>query len=203
MNHPQGDTLTDTPLRALLIEDVESDAALVVRQLTKSGYEVEWERVECAGQMRAALEKRDWDVIIADYQLPAFPRPRRAGYPKTSRPGPAVPRGFRAHRRRSRGGVDEGRRSRLRDEGEPCPPGTSHGAGVEGSADAAGEQERAGALERQPGARAISGERHRGPRVRQGPGWAVSTGQRRRGAGFRQTGRGLARKRRHGAVPAR
>ena len=75
MNHPQGDTVTDTPLRALLIEDVESDAALVVRQLTKSGYEVDWERVECAGQMRAALEKRDWDVIIADYQLPAFNAP--------------------------------------------------------------------------------------------------------------------------------
>ena len=75
MNHPQGDTVTDTPLRALLIEDVESDAALVVRQLTKSGYEVDWERVECAGQMRAALEKRDWDVIIADYHLPAFDAP--------------------------------------------------------------------------------------------------------------------------------
>src|ERR1035438_7810257 len=64
-----------TPLRALLVEDVESDAALVVRQLTKSGYQVDWERVESAGQMHAALEKRDWDVIIADYHLPAFNAP--------------------------------------------------------------------------------------------------------------------------------
>src|ERR1017187_4972627 len=75
MNHPQGDTVTDTPLRALLIEDVESDAALVVRQLTKSGYEVDWERVECAGQMRAALENGDGSVPFADYQLPPFNPP--------------------------------------------------------------------------------------------------------------------------------
>ena len=65
----------DTSLRALLVEDSESDAALIVHQLTKSGYEVDWERADTAGQMRAALETRDWDIVIADYNLPAFDAP--------------------------------------------------------------------------------------------------------------------------------
>jgi two-component system cell cycle sensor histidine kinase/response regulator CckA len=64
-----------TQLRVLLVEDLESDAALIVRQLTKAGREVDWERVETASEMRAALERRDWDVVIADYQLPAFDAP--------------------------------------------------------------------------------------------------------------------------------
>ena len=34
-----------------------------------------WERVETAAGMRAALEKTDWDIIISDYQMPAFDAP--------------------------------------------------------------------------------------------------------------------------------
>jgi signal transduction histidine kinase len=63
------------PLRVLLVEDSESDAALVVRQLTASDYEVTWERVETAGQMRTALEAPGWDIVIADYKLPGFDAP--------------------------------------------------------------------------------------------------------------------------------
>jgi PAS domain S-box-containing protein len=60
------------PLRVLQIEDSESDAALIVRALEKARYQVEWERVEDAAGMRAALAERAWDVIIADYYLPQF-----------------------------------------------------------------------------------------------------------------------------------
>ena len=64
-----------TPLRVLLVEDSESDAALIVRHLTMADYDVRWERVETAGQMRAALEQPDWDIVIADYMLPGFDAP--------------------------------------------------------------------------------------------------------------------------------
>ncbi len=59
-------------LRVLQVEDSESDAALIVRLLEKSGYIVLAERVEDAEPMRQALARQDWDVVIADYQLPQF-----------------------------------------------------------------------------------------------------------------------------------
>jgi two-component system, cell cycle sensor histidine kinase and response regulator CckA len=62
-------------LRVLQVEDSESDAALVLRLLERAGYEIHSERVEDAGEMRAALERQVWDVIIADYRLPRFDAP--------------------------------------------------------------------------------------------------------------------------------
>jgi two-component system cell cycle sensor histidine kinase/response regulator CckA len=67
------------PLRVLQIEDLESDAALIVRALEKARYQVEWERVEDAAGMRAALAARPWDVIISDYHLPQFDAPSALG----------------------------------------------------------------------------------------------------------------------------
>lgn len=60
------------PLRILQVEDSESDAALIVRQLQKSGYVVEAKRVDKAEPMKQALTTGNWDVIIADYQIPQF-----------------------------------------------------------------------------------------------------------------------------------
>src|SRR3977135_1566794 len=60
------------PLRLLLIEDSEDDAALVVRALTFSGYHVVVERVETGAALVAALEKQSWDLAIADYAMPRF-----------------------------------------------------------------------------------------------------------------------------------
>jgi signal transduction histidine kinase/DNA-binding response OmpR family regulator len=59
-------------LWVLQVEDSESDAALLVRLLHKSGYDVESERVEDAEGMRGALARQPWDVILADHQLPEF-----------------------------------------------------------------------------------------------------------------------------------
>jgi two-component system cell cycle sensor histidine kinase/response regulator CckA len=59
-------------LRVLQVEDSESDAALVVRLFEKSGYAVQSHRVEDAEPMRQALASQDWDVILADHQLPQF-----------------------------------------------------------------------------------------------------------------------------------
>lgn len=62
------------PLRVLLIEDSDFDATLLIRMLGKGGYNLQHERVETAEQLRNALQ-RDWDLVIADYNLPQFSAP--------------------------------------------------------------------------------------------------------------------------------
>ena len=59
-------------LRLLQIEDSESDAAMVLHLLERDGYTVQSKRVEAAEPMRQALARQDWDVVIADNQLPQF-----------------------------------------------------------------------------------------------------------------------------------
>lgn len=63
------------PLHLLQVEDSASDAALIERILTKSGHTVDSQRVASASEMREALRKGHWDVIIADYRLPDFGAP--------------------------------------------------------------------------------------------------------------------------------
>jgi two-component system cell cycle sensor histidine kinase/response regulator CckA len=60
------------PLRALLVEDLEDDALLVVQELQRTGYSLEWLRVEDAGAMREALTHRVWDIVLSDWALPQF-----------------------------------------------------------------------------------------------------------------------------------
>ena len=62
-------------LHVLIIEDSESDADLVIRQLKKGQYTIYCERVETAAEMKAALDMLAWDIIIADYKLPQFSAP--------------------------------------------------------------------------------------------------------------------------------
>ncbi|HEX7474493.1 MAG TPA: PAS domain S-box protein, partial [Dehalococcoidales bacterium] len=59
-------------LHLLLVEDSKIDAALIIRELNKHGYECVSERVETAEATRTALDTQDWDLIIADYVLPNF-----------------------------------------------------------------------------------------------------------------------------------
>ncbi len=60
------------PLRVLIVEDSEDDTLLLVRKLGKEGFEVRHERVETADEMKAALDARQWDLILSDYSLPRF-----------------------------------------------------------------------------------------------------------------------------------
>ena len=62
-------------LRVLVVEDSESDTELIIRQLKKAEYSVYHERVETVKEMKAALEKQTWDIIISDYKLPRFSAP--------------------------------------------------------------------------------------------------------------------------------
>lgn len=63
---------TSRPLRVLLVEDSENDAALLEIELQRAGYRPQCERVETAETLAAALTRQPWDVIIADYVMPRF-----------------------------------------------------------------------------------------------------------------------------------
>src|SRR6185436_16943665 len=60
------------PLRVLLIEDSERDAALLKLYLKRGGYDATVERIETAEDMTAKLAGGDWDVIVSDVNLPRF-----------------------------------------------------------------------------------------------------------------------------------
>ncbi len=59
------------PLRVLILEDRESDAALLLLELRR-GFDVDYERVWSAAAMTDALARRKWDIIISDYSMPGF-----------------------------------------------------------------------------------------------------------------------------------
>ena len=61
-------------LRVLLIEDSEFDATLILRLLVKGGYDLHHQRIETSAELASALES-DWELIIADYNLPQFSAP--------------------------------------------------------------------------------------------------------------------------------
>ena len=66
---------TNTPLRALLVEDSKDDTLIIARTLCQGGYDLTYERVETLEAMRTALNQGAWDVVIADYAMPRFSGP--------------------------------------------------------------------------------------------------------------------------------
>ncbi|MDQ3745991.1 MAG: response regulator, partial [Acidobacteriota bacterium] len=62
-------------LRVLHVEDSEQDVALLSRHLARAGYDLTAERVETPEQMRAALARSEWDIILCDYSMPHFSAP--------------------------------------------------------------------------------------------------------------------------------
>ncbi len=60
------------PLQALIAEDSEEDALLLLRELRKGGYDTTSERVETPEGFREALERGAWDIVLCDYTFPRF-----------------------------------------------------------------------------------------------------------------------------------
>ena len=61
-----------TPIRILMVEDCEDACVLIAGETERHGYAPHWRRVETAAAMREALTQQEWDVVIADYVVPAF-----------------------------------------------------------------------------------------------------------------------------------
>jgi PAS domain S-box-containing protein len=59
-------------LRLLVVEDSEDDAELIVREVRRGGYKIEFERVETKSAMQQALGSGRWDIILSDYSMPKF-----------------------------------------------------------------------------------------------------------------------------------
>ncbi|MBE9068804.1 response regulator [Leptolyngbya cf. ectocarpi LEGE 11479] len=59
-------------LHILVVEDIEDDLLLTLRVLRRSGYTLDYRRVETPEEMQAALQSQDWHLVIADYTLPKF-----------------------------------------------------------------------------------------------------------------------------------
>lgn len=60
------------PLQVLLIEDSGDDATLLECELRRAGYAPSCHRIETSEALASALDRQDWDLIIADYRLPSF-----------------------------------------------------------------------------------------------------------------------------------
>jgi signal transduction histidine kinase len=75
LNIAAGQPIAGRPLRALIIEDNELDTRLLIRELRRGGYDVTFHRIETAEAMRDALDTQAWDVILAEYAMPAFSAP--------------------------------------------------------------------------------------------------------------------------------
>src|SRR4051794_4280269 len=69
------ETLMPKQLQVLIVEDDERDAALLLRELRRGGYEPVSERVETREDLRIALQRRAWDIVVSDYSMPRFSAP--------------------------------------------------------------------------------------------------------------------------------
>ena len=59
-------------LRALIVEDNPDDAELLLRELRRSGFDVDYVRVQTEDAMRTALGSKSWDIVLSDYVMPQF-----------------------------------------------------------------------------------------------------------------------------------
>ncbi len=60
------------PLRILVVEDSQDDTLLLLHQLRRGGYEPTFERVDTPEAMSAALDRQNWDLVVADFSMPRF-----------------------------------------------------------------------------------------------------------------------------------
>jgi len=63
------------PLRLLLVEDSDRDAAHVMLELRRGGFTPEVRRVETREEMSVALDEGTWDAVVCDFHLPRFSAP--------------------------------------------------------------------------------------------------------------------------------
>jgi two-component system cell cycle sensor histidine kinase/response regulator CckA len=62
-------------LRVLLVEDSPADAELLLHEIRSVDQDVIALRVETADELRRALAREPWDIVLSDYTLPSFDAP--------------------------------------------------------------------------------------------------------------------------------
>ena len=65
-------TLPRKQLHVLLVEDSQDDADLILLELGKTGFDIDWKRVETEAALREAMKSGSWDIAISDFNLPRF-----------------------------------------------------------------------------------------------------------------------------------
>lgn len=60
------------PLRVLFVEDSERDVELLLLELRGGGWDPQFDRVETADTLRAALGNRSWNIVLSDWNMPEF-----------------------------------------------------------------------------------------------------------------------------------
>jgi signal transduction histidine kinase len=71
-NNPQPPHAAVVPLRVLVVEDDLSDIELTLRTLQRAGFETRAEMVQTAEDFIDRVRKAAYDVVLADYNLPAW-----------------------------------------------------------------------------------------------------------------------------------
>jgi PAS domain S-box-containing protein len=64
--------LITMPVRALIIDDSDDDALLIVTHLRRGGIELTYERAETMQAIAETLTARPPDIVLCDYNLPGF-----------------------------------------------------------------------------------------------------------------------------------
>lgn len=62
-------------LDALLIEDSDDDATLIVHELEHGGFDVRFERIDTSDGIEKALSSKKWDIIFCDHAMPEICAP--------------------------------------------------------------------------------------------------------------------------------
>ncbi len=60
------------PLKALLIDDNEDDALLIIANLEQGGYNPDYKIIYTADALRHLLDTERWDVVLADFDMGQF-----------------------------------------------------------------------------------------------------------------------------------
>lgn len=60
------------PLRLLLAEDSDDDAALILECLKRHGFDCTSRQVMTAQSLHGAMKEERWDIILCDYVMPSF-----------------------------------------------------------------------------------------------------------------------------------
>jgi len=62
----------ERPLRVLIVDDSEDDALVMICEIRRAGYALQFARVDTAATMHEALDRGAWDVILAGNTPPRF-----------------------------------------------------------------------------------------------------------------------------------